>query len=94
MRLSMRRRWDRRAKLRESFLRSSESLGRSDLADASFVTRSFAIPLWLAAPLHPGHIDALQDIFNTVRQGVCKQQPEAFFTLATIDMDGTIEETT
>ena len=39
-------------------------------------------------------IDTLQDVFNHVRQRVWQQQPAAFFNLATIDMDGTLVETT
>jgi hypothetical protein len=39
-------------------------------------------------------IDTLQEVFNEVRQRVWKQQPDAFFGLATIDMDGTLVETT
>jgi hypothetical protein len=39
-------------------------------------------------------IDTLQDIFNDVRQRVWRQQPEDFFALAVIDMDGTLVETT
>jgi len=39
-------------------------------------------------------IDTLQDIFNQVRQRVWRQQPDTFFDLATIDMDGTLVETT
>jgi hypothetical protein len=41
-----------------------------------------------------GHIDILQDIFNQVRQRVWKQQPDSFFDLAVIDMDGTRVATT
>jgi hypothetical protein len=40
------------------------------------------------------HLDILQTIFNQVRQRVWRQQPDAFFDLATIDMDGTLVETT
>jgi hypothetical protein len=40
------------------------------------------------------HIEALQDVFNQVRQRVWKQQPDSFFDLATIDMDGSLVETT
>jgi Transposase DDE domain group 1 len=39
-------------------------------------------------------IDALQDCFNVVRQRVWRQQPNDFFELATIDMDGSLVETT
>jgi DDE family transposase len=39
-------------------------------------------------------IDTLQDVFNKVRQRVWKQQPDSFFELATIDMDGSLVETT
>ena len=42
----------------------------------------------------PEDIDTLQDAFNEVRQGVWRQQPDDFFELATIDMDGTLVETT
>ena len=40
------------------------------------------------------NIDALQDAFNQVRQRVWQQQPDSFFDLATIDMDGFLVETT
>jgi hypothetical protein len=39
-------------------------------------------------------IDTLQDSFNQVRQRVWKQQADDFFDLATIDMDGSLVETT
>jgi hypothetical protein len=39
-------------------------------------------------------INTLQTIFNKVRQPVWKQQPDSFFDLAVIDMDGTLVETT
>jgi hypothetical protein len=39
-------------------------------------------------------IDTLQDIFDDVRIGVWQQQPEAFFDLAMVDVDGTLTETT
>jgi Transposase DDE domain group 1 len=39
-------------------------------------------------------IDILQTLFNEVRRGVWKRQPDSFFDLATIDMDGTLVETT
>jgi len=39
-------------------------------------------------------LDTLQDVFNDVRQRVWKQQPDAFFDLALIDMDGTLVATT
>jgi Transposase DDE domain group 1 len=39
-------------------------------------------------------IDILQGIFNSVRRGVWKRQPDSFFDLATIDMDGTLVGTT
>jgi len=39
-------------------------------------------------------IDILQTVFNQVRQRAWKQQPDSFFDLATIDMDGTLVETT
>lgn len=42
----------------------------------------------------PADVDTLQDIFNQVRQRVWQQQPEGFFDLAVIDMDGTLVETT
>jgi Transposase DDE domain group 1 len=38
-------------------------------------------------------IDILQVVINKVRRKVWKQQPDAFFDLATIDMDGTLVET-
>jgi hypothetical protein len=41
----------------------------------------------------PADIDRLQTIFNQVRQRVWQQQPDSFFDLATIDMDGTLVET-
>jgi Transposase DDE domain group 1 len=40
------------------------------------------------------HLDTLQTVFNQVRQRVWQRQPDAFFDLATIDMDGTLVETT
>jgi DDE family transposase len=40
------------------------------------------------------HIDTLQDAFNVTRRKVWAQQPASFFNRATIDMDGTIVETT
>ena len=40
------------------------------------------------------HIDILQNIFNQSRQRVWQQQPDGFFDLATIDMDGTLVKTT
>jgi hypothetical protein len=42
----------------------------------------------------PAAIDTLQECFIVVRQRVWKQQPEEFFELATIDMDGSLVETT
>src|SRR5207247_4525835 len=39
-------------------------------------------------------IDSLQDACNQVRQRVWHKQPHDFFNLATIDMDGTLVETT
>jgi hypothetical protein len=42
----------------------------------------------------PADIEALQDVFNQVRQGVWQRQPHSFFDLATIDMDGSLVETT
>ena len=41
----------------------------------------------------PQHIDALQDVFNDTRRKVWARQPAAFFTRATIDMDGTLVPT-
>jgi hypothetical protein len=40
------------------------------------------------------HINLLQDIFDDVRIGVWRQQPEAFFDLAILDADGSLVETT
>ncbi len=40
------------------------------------------------------HIDILQNIFNQSRQRIWQQQPDGFFDLATIDMDGMLVETT
>jgi hypothetical protein len=42
----------------------------------------------------PADIDTLEDIFHDVRINVWSKQPEAFFEQATIDMDGTLVETT
>lgn len=42
----------------------------------------------------PYHINRLQDAFDEVRLDVWQQQDGAFFEQATIDMDGTIVETT
>jgi len=39
-------------------------------------------------------INTLQDIFNQVRPRVWKEQPDEFFDLAVLDMDGTLVETT
>jgi hypothetical protein len=39
-------------------------------------------------------IHILQSVFNDVRRDVWKRQPDSFFGLATIDMDGTLVETT
>jgi hypothetical protein len=39
-------------------------------------------------------IDTLQDIFNQVRQRVWKHQPEEFFALAILDVDGSLVGTT
>jgi hypothetical protein len=39
-------------------------------------------------------IHVLQDIFHDTRRGVWARQPAAFFNQATIDMDGTLVETT
>jgi hypothetical protein len=41
-----------------------------------------------------GSIYLLQEIFNTVREKVWRQQPDAFFDEARIDADGTMVETT
>jgi Transposase DDE domain group 1 len=40
------------------------------------------------------HIDALQDAFDEARRQVWAEQPDSFFDRASIDMDGTIVETT
>ena len=37
----------------------------------------------------PGHVDALQDVFNETRLKVWQQQPAAFFEQAIIEADGT-----
>jgi Transposase DDE domain group 1 len=42
----------------------------------------------------PADIDALQSVFHRVRQGLWQQQPDSFFDLAVIDMDGTLVATT
>lgn len=42
----------------------------------------------------PYHINRLQDAFDEVRLDVWKKQDDAFFDQATIEMDGTIVETT
>jgi hypothetical protein len=42
----------------------------------------------------PHHIQRLQEAFDEVRWDVWKEQDEAFFAQATIDMDGTIVQTT
>jgi hypothetical protein len=42
----------------------------------------------------PADVHTLQDIFDDVRIGVWAGQPDAFFDQATIDMDGTLVETT
>jgi len=39
-------------------------------------------------------IETLMDILNDVRRGVWAQQPDDFFACATLDMDGTLTETT
>ena len=39
-------------------------------------------------------IEALQDAFHQVRQRVWRRQPDSFFDLATIDMDGSLVATT
>jgi Transposase DDE domain group 1 len=39
-------------------------------------------------------LDTLQEVLNQVRQRVWKQQPDSFFDLATIDMDGSLVATT
>ena len=41
----------------------------------------------------PADSDTLQDVFNDVRRRVWQQQPDTFFDLATIDMDGTLVQT-
>jgi Transposase DDE domain group 1 len=43
---------------------------------------------------HRVDIEILQDVFNKIRQRVWQKQPDAFFDLATIDMDGTLVSTT
>ena len=40
------------------------------------------------------HLDALIDAFNRTRLRVWKQQPDCFFECATLDMDGSLVETT
>ena len=40
------------------------------------------------------HLDALIDAFNQTRLRVWKQQPDSFFECATLDMDGSLVETT
>src|SRR6266849_3692310 len=40
------------------------------------------------------HVHTLQVVFNQVRQRVWRQQPDHFFDLAVIDMDGTLVGTT
>lgn len=42
----------------------------------------------------PSHINRLQDAFDEVRLDVWKQQDDSFFDCATIEMDGTMVETT
>lgn len=42
----------------------------------------------------PADVEALLDAVNTVRRRVWAEQPPAFFDCATIDMDGTLVETT
>ncbi len=42
----------------------------------------------------PHHIDRLQNAFDEVRLGVWRKQKDEFFAQATIEMDGTIVETT
>jgi hypothetical protein len=42
----------------------------------------------------PENIRLLQDVFNDVRIGVWKQQPDAFFERAIVEMDGILIETT
>ncbi len=39
-------------------------------------------------------INILQSVFNQIRRSVWKRQPDSFFDLATIDMDGTLVGTT
>ena len=41
-----------------------------------------------------GDINTLQTVFNIIRQRLWRQQPDSFFDLAVIDMDGTLVETT
>ena len=41
----------------------------------------------------PYHVNLLQDIFDEVRIGVWKQQPESFFDQAVLDADGTLVAT-
>jgi Transposase DDE domain group 1 len=41
----------------------------------------------------PYHVDLLQDIFDEVRIGVWKQQPDSFFDQAVLDADGTLVAT-
>jgi hypothetical protein len=40
------------------------------------------------------HLDTLQDIYDEVRVGLWRQQPDAFFDEALLDADGSIVETT
>jgi Transposase DDE domain group 1 len=42
---------------------------------------------------HPYHVNLLQDIFDEVRIGVWKQQPDQFFDQAVLDADGTLVAT-
>jgi len=42
----------------------------------------------------PHHINRLQDAFDEVRLDIWEQQDDSFFEQATIEMDGTIVETT
>jgi DDE family transposase len=44
--------------------------------------------------LHSGHIQVLQEIYDTTRVRVWSKQPAAFFEQARIDADGTLVETT
>ncbi len=43
---------------------------------------------------HEGHLQTLQEVFDTIRRKVWTRQPKAFFQTATVDVDGTLVETT